>query len=78
MFLFHIGIRIFLFSALDVDVVEKMVEHQSWTSIMAKDEWKEDHRKKKLNKGTKINLDEVMVVSSSDDGTCQVWRPFQV
>lgn len=61
----------------DDDMIEKMEENQSWATIMAKDEWKEGHMKKKMNKGSKVNLEEVTVASSSEDGTCQLWKPLQ-
>ncbi|XP_063952437.1 telomerase protein component 1-like isoform X2 [Lytechinus pictus] len=49
----------------------------NWSDMMAEEEWKNRHGKKKLDKDANINLEEIMIASASDDGTTQLWKPLQ-
>ena len=46
--------------------------------MTATEEWAEEHQKKKLDKVSKVKMENVSVVTASDDGTVQMWKPLQV
>lgn len=45
---------------------------------MDEEDWKNRHEKKKLEKESDVNLEDVIIASASDDGTTQLWKPLQV
>nr|XP_054750200.1 telomerase protein component 1-like [Lytechinus pictus] len=66
--------------AIDVDSDDEGKDDTpgaNWSDMMAEEEWKNRHEKKKLDKDANINLEEIMIASASDDGTTQLWKPLQ-
>ncbi|XP_030829174.1 telomerase protein component 1 [Strongylocentrotus purpuratus] len=48
-----------------------------WSDVMDEEDWKNRHEKKKLEKDSDVNLEDVIIASASDDGTTQLWKPLQ-
>ena len=65
-------------SNLDFDDNDDTEPATSWASMTATEEWAEEHQKKKLDKVSKVKMENVSVVTASDDGTVQMWKPLQV
>ncbi|XP_071492969.1 telomerase protein component 1-like [Diadema antillarum] len=61
----------------DEEYTPKETGGVEWAAIMAEEDWKERHEKKKLDKVSKVKLEDVIVASASEDGTTQLWKPLQ-
>ena len=55
----------------------KNILSKDWNKLMAKEEWKEKHEKKKMSRHT-TRVKDVLVVTGSDDGKISIFKPIIV
>ncbi|XP_022100533.1 telomerase protein component 1-like [Acanthaster planci] len=61
----------------DLGTKESGAPSQPWSSMVAKEEWKDKHEKRKLDKVEMVRLENVVVATGGDDAMTHLWKPLQ-